>query len=271
LAAFCRDRTAIERVYYSHRLGTKPPFEQVSPETLIERLVRQELRKERVLKTVYRTEITLAMLDAEVQRINATTRAPDMLVEIKTALGNDPEKFAEAFAKPFLVERLLREKFENDDTLHAPERLKCERVRAQLLSATTNGASLAALLKQLKQSSPGAVTETLWQLGASPKDAQAPTADDLEIRRRFGENARIRAPQQSKNTDRKVYFQDLPPALRTVLGAQLRQPGDVSAVVETPGGFLLYLLREKSAEAWSVAVLSLPKRSYEEWLEEQTP
>jgi O-methyltransferase involved in polyketide biosynthesis len=30
-ASLCADRTAIERVYYEHRLGQKPPFEQVLP------------------------------------------------------------------------------------------------------------------------------------------------------------------------------------------------------------------------------------------------
>jgi len=34
LAALCADRTAIEHVYYDHRLGTKPPFEQAMPPDL---------------------------------------------------------------------------------------------------------------------------------------------------------------------------------------------------------------------------------------------
>ncbi len=46
--------------------------------------------------------------------------------------------------------------------------------------------------------------------------------------------------------------------------------GDISAVIETPGGFLLYLTKEKTAAVLSVATLSLPKRSYEQWLGEQT-
>ena len=52
-AALVQARTAIERVYYNHRLGQKPPFEQVSPPSLIERLVKEDLRKEAVLKQVY--------------------------------------------------------------------------------------------------------------------------------------------------------------------------------------------------------------------------
>ena len=107
--ARCADRAALERVYYNHRLGEKPPFEQVLPPAMLENLVRQDLRKETALKQAYGVEVTPALLDAEVQRINTTTRAPDILAEIKTALGHDPVRFADVFAKPILVERLLRE------------------------------------------------------------------------------------------------------------------------------------------------------------------
>ena len=68
---------------------------------------------------------------------------------------------------------------------------------------------------------------------------------------------------------REFYFEDLAPVLQRVLRVQLRQPGDVSAVIETPGGFLLYLARGKSDQAFAVACLALPKRNYEQWLEEQ--
>src|ERR1035441_3442065 len=129
LAALVRDRTAIERVYYNHRLG------QTTPPALIERLVKEDLRKESALRKVYGVVITPDLLEAEVQRINTTTRAPDMLAEIKVTLGNDPAKFAQAFAKPFLVERLLREKFDNDEALHAPLRREAETLRGQLLEA----------------------------------------------------------------------------------------------------------------------------------------
>jgi hypothetical protein len=43
----------------------------------------------------------------------------------------------------------------------------------------------------------------------------------------------------------------------------------VSAVIEMPGGFLVYLLKEKTAGTLSAATLSIPKRSYEQWLAEQ--
>ena len=137
-ASLRADRTAIERIYYNHRLGEKPPFEQVLPPATLENLIRLDLRKESALKKTYGVEITHTLLDGEVQRINTTTRAPEMLAEIKTALGGDPARFANVFAKPILVERLLREKFDNDDALHAPQRREVERVREQLLTARSS-------------------------------------------------------------------------------------------------------------------------------------
>jgi hypothetical protein len=269
VTALCADRAAVERVYYDHRLGNKPPFEQTLPPAMLEKLVRQDLRREAALKQTYGVEITSAMLDDEVRRINTTTRAPEMLAEIKAALGNDPVKFAQAFAKPILVERRVREKFDNDDKLHAPQRREVEQVRNELLAVKQNGADVAKLLALLKRSHSNAVTETTWQLGVHPAETNATNADLIEVQKRFGPNAQVlSSPQTDK--DRKFYFVDLPGELQNVLRAQLRHPGEVSAVIEMPGGFLLYVAKEKTDAVLSVAVLSIPKRSYERWLNEQS-
>ena len=291
--ALCTDRLAIEQVYYQHRLGTKPPFAEALPRATLESLVAADVKKESALREHYGVAITPALLAGEVQRINNTTRAPETLAEIKTALGNDAERFANAFAKPLLVERLLRDKFENDDTLHAATRQTCEQTRSNLLatcrsrreegldsqlstpnsqlnaslltSAPTNDLA-ATLLAQLKQTQSNAVTETTWLLTAPPAETNAPAADEMEIKKRFGANAQIISSPHDADKERKFYFTDLPAALQNVLRVQLRAPGDVSAVIETPGGFLLYLLTEKTADKMSVASLTLPKRSYEDWL-----
>lgn len=55
-----------------------------------------------------------------------------------------------------------------------------------------------------------------------------------------------------------MYFTDLPPELQRVLGAQLRESGDVSAVIETPRGFLLYLVTEKTVESLKVGFSLFP-------------
>ena len=269
LRALLRDRAAVERVYYAHRLGVKPAFEKVSPPELIERLVKGDLRKATVLKQVYGVEISPALLDSEVQRINSTTRAPEILAELKAALGNEPERFARAVAQPILVERILRNKFDNDDSLHVAQRRQVEAARAQLLAAKQAGATVDKLTTLFNDVGSNQVSETTWQLGArSATNSPAESPDAVEIKKRFGPNAQLLS-SPTHDAERKFYFDDLPAPLQQVLRAQLRQAGDVSAVIEMPAGFTLYLAREKTAEALSVAALSVPKRSYEQWLDEQ--
>ena len=136
-----------------------------------------------------------------------------------------------------------------------------------LTSAATNDrvAKLLALLKQLHSND---VSETTWQLGARPAETNAPAADELEIKQRFGPNAQRLSSPQADRKRAKSYFEDLPEELQNVLRVQLRQAGDVSAVIELPGGFLLYLAKEKAAATLSAGTLSIPKRSYEQWLNE---
>jgi hypothetical protein len=268
-AALCSDRAATERVYYQHRLGDKPPFEKTMPPTLVERLVRQELHKEAVLKKVYGVEITSAQIQAEVQRINATTRAPDVLAELKVALGNDTNRFARTVAQPIVVERILRDKFDNDDALHAAQRQQAENLRTELLAARRDHAGPDKLLRLFKQLGSNQVGETMWQLRKPPDESPDDINEQMEAQKRFGPNAQILASPHDAGGAPKFYFDDLPPELQQVLRVQLRQPGDISAVIETPGGFLLYLCTAKNAVALSAGTLSIPKRSYEQWLAEQ--
>ena len=273
------DRVAIEFVYYNHRTGTKPPFEQTLPPAQIEKLVALELKKEAVLKRVYGVEITDAMVEAEIRRINETTRAPDVLAELKSALGNDPVRFARSMAKPIVVERTLRTRFENDDKLHAVERGKIEALRTSLLKS--GSAAYPDRLAMIKAAKLGEAPELTWQLtprpegdkpAAPPSTASTPTevkasSSTYSIEATAQVAQVLASPEKSAlERERLLYFEDLPPELQNVLRAQLRKPGDVSAVIETSQGFLLYLARDRTAETLLVAVLSLPKRSYEEWL-----
>ena len=107
-ASLCADRAAVERVYEAHRAGAKPPVDQALFAELIKRLVQEDLRKEAMLKEAGGAEMTAERLEAEVRRIDLTTRAPEVLAELKAALGNDPARFARTVARPILVERELR-------------------------------------------------------------------------------------------------------------------------------------------------------------------
>ena len=55
--------------------------------------MREDLRKEAALRQVYSVAIAPALLEAEVQRINTTTRAPEMLAEIKAAMKKASETY----------------------------------------------------------------------------------------------------------------------------------------------------------------------------------
>jgi hypothetical protein len=283
LAAVCVDRAAIERVYHDHRTGTKPAFEQAMPRELLEKLVQAEAHKEAVLQRVYGVTIMPEMVATEVRRIDTTTRAPEMLAELKAALGGDPARFARTVARPIVVERILRTRFESDDALHAPQRKVAEELRAQLLSAAAG-----ARAELLKASKSGSINEVTWQLTPRPADdapSKAPAMAATPVKgsatsAAYSVEATVQVAQvlgapgsaggkPGVEREQKFYFEDLEPELQNVLRAQLRQPGDVSAVIETPGAFLVFVAKAKTPVELSVASFNLPKRSYEEWLAQQ--
>lgn len=263
----CADRAAIERVYHGHRLGTKQTFEEAMPDALIEQITRQDQHKEAVIRKVYDVEITPAMVAAEVERINTTTRAPEVLVEIKHALGDDAARFAAAMARPILVERELRRRFDNDDKLHAVQRREAEQVRETLLAK-----------KPVKD-----MRDVTWQLTPRPADEKPvppstlnpqPATSSAKSTTYTNEattqlSQALTAPDKDVPGKEKLYFEDLDPELQNVLQTQLQKPGDVSAVIETPGGFLLFQAKARTAETLAATSLAIPKRSYDEWLAQQ--
>ena len=97
------------------------------------------------------------------------------------------------------------------------------------------------------------MTETTWVSGAPASPANT-----------------LASPVRGGSAeDRPRAFGDLPASLRSVLRAQLRQAGDVSAVIELPTAYLLYVAREKTEAQLTAACLALPKRDYETWLDER--
>lgn len=280
------DRTVIERIYYDHRLGNKPPFEQALPRATLQQLVRQDLQKEATLKGEFGVSISGLEVELEMRRINTTTRAPEMLTEIKAALGNDPARFARAVARPIVVDRELRKRFDNDNKVHQPRRKEAEGSRESLLAAKANAATVGQLEAILKASTNGVSQPMIWQLTPRPADqggretsarTLAPSSPSKGQARssRYSIEAsaqvtQVMSPPGPNPREReKFYFDDLPNDLRQVLRSQLRQPGDVSAVIETPQAFLLYLAKEINRESMTVMSWSIPKLGLEQWLAEQ--
>ena len=284
--SLCADRAAVERVYHSHRLETRQTFEEAMSAALIERLVHLDQQKEERLRSVYGVTITDAEVSAEVQRIDATTRAPETRAELKAALDNNPARFARIVARPIVVERTLRARFENDDALHAIHRQEAEKARGTALAARKDGVEKqSAALTDARAE--GQVNEATWQLGARPAEDQPaatpptppPAAKGTASSHSYTVEATARFTQTLSNptangdgsaAERRFYFEDLEPELQKVLRVQLRKPGDVSAVVETPGAFLVFIAEAHDTETLRVAALLLPKLSYEEWLAAQS-
>ena len=263
-------QTAVERVYHAHRTGTKRPFAEAVPAAVIEGKVRLALKKERLLAEVYGITPAPERIAAEVARIDANTRAPEMLAEIKAALGNDLALFAEVFAKPILVEHELRQRFVDDDARHAPQRAKAEALRSALLAERDPAARQQLLKKDGSQT--GNLSQTTWQLGPRPK-TETDDAAALENLPpgigKLGPGAKIlSSPNRDPDEERKFYFEDLHPQLQKVLSAQLTKPGAVSAVIEMPQAFLLYVATEKTDETLAVEALTIPKADYSRWVRE---
>ncbi len=271
IEALVRDLTAVERVYYNHRTDDKPPFEQAVPRAAAETLVRQDLRKEAVLKKVYGIEVTPPQIESEMRRMIAAAGAPDILAELQGVLSNDPVRFARTIVRPIVVDRTLRDKFDRDEALHAAPRREIEKVRAQLLEVRRNADSGAMTIRPgqavvsdvptnvierlvtiLKSSPTGRTGEATWRLTPPSPETNAPAG------------APVLSPRTNPGGERTS--EDLPAPLQDILRVQLREPGDVSAVVDTPAAYLLFVVRELHGEQLRVATLAVPKRSYEEWL-----
>jgi len=107
-----RAQAAIERVYYQYQVGATRSFEQAVPRAILEAKVRTYLEQSVALGARWGTPVTSEMLHAEMRRIARNTRLPDRLEEIYAALGHDDALVEECFARPLLVQRMLRS-FEN--------------------------------------------------------------------------------------------------------------------------------------------------------------
>jgi N-acetylneuraminic acid mutarotase len=141
-----RAQESIERVYYFHQIGTTLPFEEAVPRSLLEHKVRTYLKQSAVLVEFWKTPVTDATLERELERMAAGTRLPERLLELYDALGNDPFLIKECLARQILVNRLSRNFFAFDAKIHHEARLEAEELhekladgRLDLLSNTHQG------------------------------------------------------------------------------------------------------------------------------------
>ena len=127
---------AIEDVYWRHRIwpeeraDPKPPLDSVMPLAQVEKKVADYLRKSQALEDYWQRPIAAEQLQAEMDRMAANTKQPEVLRELFEALGNDPFVIAECLARPIAAERLLAR-------LDANEKIDAESKQSWLAHAET--------------------------------------------------------------------------------------------------------------------------------------
>jgi hypothetical protein len=115
---------SIDGVYWRHRTwpaanpGVKPGLEEVLTNEAVSERVTSYLEKSAVLESWSRP-LTGEQLQAEMDRMAAETRNPELLAELFAALDDDPFLVAECLARPLLAQRLVRTAIEWDEPVVA--------------------------------------------------------------------------------------------------------------------------------------------------------
>jgi N-acetylneuraminic acid mutarotase len=104
---------AIEDVYWRHRIwpnertAPKPPLNSVMSQAELENKVADYMLKSQAQEDYWQRPVTADQLQAEMDRMAANTKQPEVLRELFEALGNDPFVIAECLARPIAADRLL--------------------------------------------------------------------------------------------------------------------------------------------------------------------
>lgn len=233
---------AIERVYYRYQIGATRPFGQAVPREVLENKVRTYLKQSVALEKLWKTPVTAAALQAEMDRIVVNTRLPERLQEVYRALGDDPILIAESLARPVLVDRLARSFFAFDQGIHAAPRKEAEDLRWRLLSGVLDPAvehPNRQVLELVRRDHPRKLNgETP---SAAPERAGlGPSGTRIELSPDEFERWRARAP---------------------------RRIGEIGPVSEERDAFVVSVVLEEKTNEFRLAVYTIPKIHWETWWE----
>jgi N-acetylneuraminic acid mutarotase len=231
---------AIERVYYSNQIGATSPFEAAMPRAVLEGKVRKYLEQTAALEVYWKTRVTDEMLQRELERMIRGTRLPEHLQELFTALNGDPFLIKECLVRAILVDRLTRNFYAFDPTLHADARQRAEDLH--------------------------------WQLTHGELDpwSDHPDRSVFELVQRGPETDRLKEGQREDA---------LPdgerPARRLLSPDEFRRertrfpiaPGRVSSVSEEREAFMIRVVLSEAPRRVRVASYVIPKRSWDLWWE----
>ncbi len=247
------DRAAIERVYQQHRLESQGLPGATLTDSALRRLVMRDQLKENLLERRYKIVVSKAQVQAEARRIDSTTQAPHILTELKAALGDDAERFAQAVVRPIIVDRELRKSFNDDHALQRTRLEILENFRLSLMRSHHRTGGLEELRALAECNSNLNLSEVTWLFGSAS----------------FVEQSRYEALKKSSvNNQQKRSFNELDPQIRSRIQDELRKAGDISSVVADPKGFAFYIARKRTTELLETIVISVPDQSYDGWLDQ---
>ena len=252
-SSFARDLTfedrvnaqeAIERVYYSHQIGATRPFEEVVPRAVLEAKVRTYLEESVALETRWKTPITAQALERELERMAHNTRLPDRLKEIYSALGNDGLLILECVARPALADRLARNFFAYDQTIHGAERQKADEMWQALMSGavSVNDDHPLRAVSRFVRTESGPQSRVAPML--APSEGAAITGKRIELDPGEYSHALTTAP--------------------AIVGA-------IGAVTEEREAFVIRVVLEETVDSFSLASYVVPKVGWDQWWTRSAP
>lgn len=233
----------IERARYAFVIGNSRPFDELYPRSIFETRVVRQMSEERVLQQTFGMTVTPALLAKEFDRVEKTTRAPEQWAAIKKALGNDRQRIEEAFCRPLLVEQALRARFAFDRKIHAEPHRKARVARAGFIA---NGTVPGASVRFLRRSSE-----------AAPSVEQM-----MEKARAEARGPRVLPP--AAEPDPKAPL-PVDPEIAAVLEKELKNPGDVTTILEERDQFSVFKLVEADKDTWKVTAVRFPKVDFAVW------
>ncbi|HEU5179505.1 MAG TPA: MopE-related protein [Candidatus Polarisedimenticolia bacterium] len=229
-------QAAIERVYYTHQIGTTRPFEEAVPRSVLEKRVRTYLAETAALETQWKTPVTTEMLHRELERIAARTRMSERLRELYAALGDDPFLIEECLARPALVDRLARSFFAYDSTLHAKARHEAEALHQGLVDGRLDP----------------------WSVHPDRSVVNLVRLDDAGAVRDAGARQRASAEKQHAIELDSATFERQAALLSSRIG-------ETGPVEEEPEAFVMRVVLQRDEDSIEIATFTVSKLSWEDW------
>ncbi len=182
-----------------------------------------------------------AAIEAEAARIDASTRAPELLKKIKDVYGSDRRAYLDTCVRVVYAERVAyKDAFLKDPAIHAAQKKQAD-------------AFLAAARKD-----PAAFGAIAAKMGLSPETLTL--SPDRGIRRADAKGPK--PPGRSPAPGAEETAQ----AARMIAALSGVRPGDAApTALEWPEGFQAIRLVRREGAAYRIESVSVPKRTFDDW------